>query len=208
MGDARGVPRAGVLDEVAVYLSRDEVRRRLVHVGGAIFPLAYLAGVLSWPQLRVVYVAGILLTVVLEFARLVVGLDWWIFRELTREYERSNPAGYALYVVGSTVTVLFFGPQIAVPALLTLAIVDPVSGLLADNEFGEPKRPAVLALTFVLSGLVAVAFVPLPAAVLAAAVTTVADGATPVVRGHAIDDNLTIPIGAAVAMWVGLQLPV
>ena len=207
MTDA-GDARASAVDAVAAYLARDEVRRRLVHVGGAVVPLAYLAGLLTWPQLRLVYGAGVVLTAAIEFARLVVGLDWWVFRQLTREYERSNPAGYALYVVGSTVAVLLFEPRIAVPAVLVLAVVDPVSGLLADNEFGEPKRPAVLAVAFALSGLIAVPFVPLPAALLAAAVTTLADGLTPVVRGHALDDNLTIPIGASVAMWVGLMLPV
>lgn len=189
-------------------LGRDEVRRRLVHVSGVVFPLLYLGGLLTWPELRIVYLAGLALGAALEFGRLVVGLDWWLFRQLTREYERSNLAGYFLYTLGSTVAVLVFEPRVALPAVLMLCLVDPASGLLATNEFPDPKRPAVLAVTFLLAGLIALLFVPLPAAILGAATTTVADGLTPVVRGHAIDDNLTIPIGAAVAMWVGLRLPV
>ena len=207
MVDAGGTWRTGTAAGLLARLNRSEVERRLVHVAGAAFPLAYLAGVVTWHQLRVVYVLGLGLAAVLEFLRLVVGVEWWLFTELTREYERENVAGYALYTIGSTVTVLVFRPEIAVPAVFLLTLVDPVSGLLARNEFREPKRPGVLAATFTLSTLVAAAFVPLPAALLAAAVTTVADGLTPVVRGHAIDDNLTIPIGAAVAMWVGLQIP-
>lgn len=203
-GSVRGP--SGVASKLRSYLGRDEVRRRFVHVGGSVFPLAYLVDVVTWPQLRRVFLAGLVLTLALEFFRLVVGFDWWLFRELTRSYERSNLAGYALYVIGATVAVLAFEPRIAVPAVLILSIVDPVSGLLADNEFREPKRPSVLAVAFALSGLIALPFVPLPAAVLAAAVTTVADGMTPVIRGHAIDDNLTIPIGASVAMWLGLWL--
>lgn len=187
-------------------LARDEVQRRLVHLGGAVFPLAYLVGAVTWPQLRVLYAAGLIAALVLEGLRLVIGLEWWVFDRLTREYERSNLAGYALYVIGSTVVVLALEPRVAVPAVLILAVVDPVSGLLADNEFREPKRPLVLAVTFALSGLIAASFVPLPAALLAAGVTTVADGLTPVVRGHVIDDNLTIPIGAGLAMWVALRL--
>lgn len=208
MADAGTDGRSGPPDGLVASLDRDEVRRRLLHVSGTASVFAFLAGLLTWPQVRVVYVLGLLLTAALEFARLVLGLDWQLFRELTREYERSNLAGYALYVVGSTAVVLYFGPTIAVPAVLILGLVDPVSGLLARNEFREPKRPAVLAITFVLSGLIAAAFVPPVPAVLAAAVTTVADGVTPVVRGHVIDDNLTIPIGAAVAMSVGLWLAV
>lgn len=189
-------------------LSLAEVRRRLVHVSGALVPAAYVAGLIDWGTLQYVVLAGLVGAGVLEFLRLVVGLDWWLFRELTREYERSNLAGYFLFAFGVTVAVFAFDPPVAVPAVLMLSIVDPVSGLLADNEFREPKRPAVLAVAFALSGLIAIFFVPLHAALLGGAATTLLDGMTPVIRGHAIDDNLTIPIGAAAAMWVGLQLPI
>ena len=207
MADGIDEGATGLLVGIQSYLARPEVRRRFVHVGGAVFPLAYLAGVVTWPQLQLIYVAGLLFALVLEFVRLVLGVEWWLFDQLARDYERSNVAGYALYVIGSTVAVLVFAPRVAVPAVLMLAIVDPVSGLLADNEFREPKRPLVLAVAFALSGLIAIPFVPLPAALLGAAATTLADGMTPVVRGHAIDDNLTIPMGAGAAMWVGLLQP-
>jgi len=205
--DATDGSASGLVADLESFLARPEVRRRLVHVGGAVLPLAYVVDVVTWSQIRLIYVAGLVVAVVLEFVRLVLGVEWWLFDELARDYERANVAGYALYVVGSTVAVLVFEPRIAVPALLMLAVVDPVSGLLADNEFREPKRPTVLAVAFALSGLIASPFVPLPSALLGAAATTLADGMTPVVRGHAIDDNLTILIGAAVAMWVGLQIP-
>ena len=208
MADGIDGDAPGLVADLESFLARPEVRRRFVHVGGAAFPLAYLAGVVTWPQLQLIYVAGLLVALVLEFVRLVLGVEWWLFDQLAREYERSNVAGYALYVIGSTVAVLVFEPRVAVPAVLMLAVVDPVSGLLADNEFREPKRPTVLAVAFALSGLIAAPFVPLPSALLGAAATTAADGMTPVIRGHAIDDNLTIPIGAGAAMWVGLQLPV
>ena len=185
-----------------------ELGRRLVHVGGGFPVYLYLVGWLHWPQLRAIYLLGIGAAVVLEAVRLFVGVDWWIYRELTREYEQDNPAGYALYVVGSAVVALTFAPRIAVPAVLMLAIVDPVSGLLTGNGHGRVKPPRVIAVTFTLAGLIGLVFVPLHAAVAGAALATVADGATPVVRGHVVDDNLGIPIGAAVAMWVALQLPV
>ena len=207
MADGIDEGASGIVADVESYLARPEVRRRFVHVGGAVFPLAYVVGVVTWSQLRLIYVAGLLLALVLEFVRLVLGVEWWLFDQLARDYERSNVAGYALYVIGSTAAVLVFDPRVAVPAVLMLAVVDPVSGLLADNEFREPKRPLVLAVAFALSGLLAIPFVSLPSALLGAAATTVADGMTPVVRGHAIDDNLTIPVGAGAAMWVGLQLP-
>ena len=188
-------------------MAAEELGRRLVHASGAAFPALYLADLATWPQLRQVYLAGTALAVVLEVLRLVVGVDWWVYRELTREYEADNPAGYALYVVGSAAVVLAFEPRVAVPAVLALAIVDPVSGVLSAPERRPVKRPLVLAVTFALAGAIAAAFVPLPAALAAAAATTVADGATPVVAGYVVDDNLGIPVGSAVAMWAVLQVP-
>lgn len=185
-----------------------ELGRRLVHVGGGFPVYLYLLGWLHWPQVRAIYLLGIGAAVVLEVVRLFVGVDWWIYRELTREYEQENPAGYALYVVGAAVVALAFDPRIAVPAVLLLAIVDPISGFLSDSERSGVKRPHVLAVTFALAGAIALWFVPLSAAIAGAALATIADGATPVVRGYVVDDNLGIPVGAAVAMWVTLHLPV
>lgn len=187
-------------------MATGELWRRVFHVAGGTPIGLYLIEWVSWPQIRLLYLGGIVLTMVLEAGRLLVGLDWWVFRELTREYEAGNPAGYALYVVGAAVAVLAFEPRIAVPAVLMLALVDPLSGLLGQNEFGEPKRPTVLAITFGSAALIAIPFVPLPAAVLAGFVVMVADGLTPVIAGYVIDDNVTIPVGAAVAIWLAVQL--
>ena len=183
-----------------------EVKRRFVHLGGAVFPGLYLLDALTWGQLEAIYLAGSALAVGLEVLRLGVGLDWGVFRQLTREYEASNPAGYALYVVSSTAVIVAFEPAIAVPAVLMLAIADPVSGLLADNESGEPKRPLVIAVTFAVAGAIAVPFVPPVPAALGALAATLADGYTPVVAGYVVDDNLTIPVAASLAMWAGLAL--
>lgn len=185
-------------------MAESELGRRLLHVSGG-FPVAlYFIGVLDWPGVRLVYLAGVVLAVGLEAARLFGGVDWQLFERLTREYEQTNPAGYALYVVGAAVAVLAFAPRVAVPAVLMLAVVDPVSGLLATPERRPVKRPFVLAVTFALAAIIAVPFVPLPAAVAGAAAATLADGATPVISGYVIDDNVGIPVGAALAMWAVL----
>jgi len=193
-------------------MAADEIRRRLVHVGGAVVPLAYLidlhllatVDLVTWPRLRVLYLAGSVLAVVLEFFRLVVGVEWWVYRQLTREYEQENPAGYALYTVGSAIAALAFEPRVAIPALLALAVVDPMSGLLSRRSYRRIKRPTVLVVTFLLSGIFAAAFVPLPAAALGALAVTVADGVKPTVGDVVLDDNFTIPVGASLAIWLGV----
>ncbi|WP_436925332.1 dolichol kinase [Halosimplex amylolyticum] len=184
----------------------DEIARRLVHASGTAVPLSYLLVTeITWRHIQVLLVAGLMVAFVLEVIRLVVGLDWRIYEKLTREYEQDNLAGYFLAVFGMTVVALVFEPAIAVPALLMLTIADPVSGLLGSGELRTAKDVSVLLVTFAVATLLAVPFVPPTAAVLGGAAATVADGIKPVVRGYVIDDNLTIPVAGAVAMFLAVQ---
>ena len=182
-----------------------EVKRRLVHVSGTGLPALYLLGLLKWQQLRWLLLVGSCVALVLEILRLFVGLDWQIYDELTRSYEQDNLAGYALYFFGMTATAWVFEPRIAIPAMLMLTIADPISGLIGSGELGI-KAAHTLLVTFAVCLLIAsVLGLPFPAAVLGAIAATLADGVKPVIAGYVIDDNLTIPLGAAVAMFVALR---
>jgi dolichol kinase len=189
----------------------DEIRRRLVHVAGAGIPFAYLADaavlsgeILTWERVRILYLLASVVAIGLEFFRLVVGLEWWVYRRLTREYEQTNLAGYALFMIGSAVAALAFEPRVAVPALLALSLVDPLSGLLSRRSHRRVKRPFVLAVTFLASLALGAAFVPLPAAAFGGIAVTVADGVKPSIGGVVLDDNFTIPVATSVAIRVGI----
>lgn len=184
---------------------RSEVKRRLVHVSGTAIPVAYVVDAVTWRQLRWLLAAGLVAALALEAVRLFVGLNWRIFDELTREYEQEHLAGYALYAFGMTTVALLFEPRVGVPAMLMLTIADPISGLLSASELRAAKRSHILLVTFAVSVFIASLFVPPVAALLGAVVATLADGVKPVVSGYVIDDNLTIPIGAALVMWLALR---
>jgi len=199
------VPLVTLPDELA---QRGELKRRLVHASGTGLPLLYVFGFVTWRQFGVVMLTCSAVAAVLEFVRLVIGLDWAIYDELTRPYEQENVAGYGLYMFSITAVVLLFAPHVAVPATLMLTIGDPISGLLSrTREAGEPKRPRTLAAMFAVCLAVSVPFL-IPAAgvavgaaasVAAALAATVADGFTPVIAGYVIDDNASIPVAAAAA---------
>lgn len=182
----------------------NEVVRGLVHASGAVIPGLWLADLLSWGQIRYLYLGGLILAILLEFVRLVIGVEWIVYEKLTREYEQDNPAGYALYVFSASLTGLLFPPTIAVPAILMLALADPIAGQLSSNELRTVKEGRVLATMFAVSAALAAPFVSLPAAILGGLAAMLADGVKPVVRGVVIDDNLSIPILAAVAMYAGV----
>ncbi len=188
-------------------LGRDEVVRRLVHASGTALPALYLLGLATWLQVTVLFAVGAVVALVLEAVRLIVGLDWRIYDRLTREYEQDNLAGYALYFLSSAPVAAVFEPRVAVPAILMLTIADPVSGLLGSASADSVKDGWVLLAVFGVATGLAAPFVPPAAAVLGGFAATVADGVKPVVFGYVLDDNLTIPPAAAVAMTVGLQFP-
>lgn len=184
----------------------NEPGRRLVHSSGSLVPLVYVFELITWRQAQAIVLSAMALATVLEGLRLSGYLDWWVYRKFTREYEKHWPAGYALALLGASVTVLVFDPFVAVPALLMLTIGDPVSGILGGNTL-EVKEGYVLLATFgVCLGIAGLLGIPTGPAVLGAGAATVADGTTPTLRGYVIDDNLTIPIVAASAMSISLAL--
>ena len=191
-----------------------EYGRRAIHASGVGMPVIYLLDMVTWTELRyfMLVVTGIVFT--LEFLRLVVGLSHRLYDEITRPYEQEAIAGYALYMLSMTVVAVLFGPAVTIPAMLMLILGDPISGVLGDNAADEHKRPAVVAATFGVCSLLAVPFtvagstlgVGVAAAGVGATFGAVADGIKPVVRGVAVDDNLTIPpvaaAGIAVTFWL------
>jgi dolichol kinase len=197
-----------VTETVSSVLLTNERGRRLFHVSGSAVPALYLAGLATWTQIRICYAVGLTVGIVLEMLRLYGGLEWTLFDRLTREYEQDALAGYLLYVLSSATVAILFEPGIAIPSILMLTLGDPISGLVGSGEFRRVKRPPALATMFLVCTLISLPFVPdAPlAAVLAAGVATIADGVKPVVSGYVIDDNLTIPPLAAVALLAGLEL--
>ena len=190
----------------------DEVSRRLVHVTGAAVPLAHLLrpDLITWRVVQGFLAVALVVVCILEAVRLTTGLDWVVYDRLTREYEQDNPAGYALYIVG--IAIVAFAVElpsmtetIAVPAMLMLAVGDPISGLLGSSDASNIKQAWVLLVMFGVCTLLAAPFVPPAAAVLGGVAATFADGVKPRIAGYVVDDNFSIPVLGALAMWVGVQ---
>ncbi len=185
-----------------------EYSRRAVHATGVGMPLIYLFGLVSWGQLRLFMIAVTIIVFGLEFFRLVVGVPHWIYDELTRAYEAETVAGYALYMTSMTAVALVFAPAVALPGILMLALADPVSGMLGENGPHEHKRLGVVGVMFAVCVALAAPFTVPWAGVVVGAVAAaaggvlaaVADGIKPIIRGVAVDDNLTIPPAAALGI--------
>jgi len=184
----------------------EELKRRLVHASGTLVPLIAIVDPSQWGLVQGLFVAGAVVAVVLEIVRLYVGLDWVVYDRLTREYEQDNLAGYALALISVAVVAVAFDQSVAIPAILMLTIGDPISGLLGSGELRTAKQAYVLLTMFGVCLLIAAGLgVPTVPAVLGALAATAADGLKPAVAGYVIDDNLTIPLAAAVAIAAGIR---
>ena len=190
----------------------DELKRRLVHASGSGLVALYLLANslelgLTWERFRLLMVVLALGAIGLEFLRLRVGLDWRLYDKLTRDYEQDQFAGYGYYMVSMTIVVLLFPPRIALPAMLMLALGDPISGAVSDDSLRRVKGPKVLVTMFVASAIIAAPFLSesLLAVVAAAIGATLADGVTVTIREFVVDDNLTIPIYAAGLAYLALE---
>jgi len=190
----------------------DELKRRLVHASGSgLVALYLLAGYfelgLTWERFQLLMTVLAVGAIGLEFLRLRVGLEWWIYEKLTREYEQEQFAGYGYYMLSMTIVVVLFEPSIALPAMLMLAIGDPISGAVSDDSLRRVKSPNVLVTMFIVSALLATPFLfASPLAIGAAALgATIADGVTVRIGEFIVDDNLTIPIYAGVLAWVAIE---
>jgi len=190
----------------------DELKRRLVHASGSgLVALYLLAGYfelgLTWERFQLLMTVLAVGAIGLEFLRLRVGLEWWIYEKLTREYEQEQFAGYGYYMLSMTIVVVLFEPSIALPAMLMLAIGDPISGAVSDDSLRRVKSPNVLVTMFIVSALLATPFLfAYPLAIGAAALgATIADGVTVRIGEFIVDDNLTIPIYAGVLAWIAIE---
>jgi dolichol kinase len=198
----------------SAWRERVEFERRLVHAGGTLYPVPYLLGWITWAETRVFLVAALVVVLGLEFLRLVVGLNHALYEKLTREYESDALAGYALYQVSMTGAVLVLDPTLAIPAMWMLSVGDPISGALGDNDATEAKRPVALAAMFLVCFGLALPFtvrafgteVGVAVALAGAVPAAAADGLPPIIRGVAVDDNLTIPPAAAGGMLLALAV--
>jgi dolichol kinase len=201
-------------------VSGNEIKRRLVHASGTVLPLLYVINILSWSVFEIIMIIGAATAALLETVRLFIGLEWRIYDELTRSYEQTNIAGYALYAFSSTTVIIVFTPVIAVPAMMMLTLGDPISGLLGTTRAaGESKRPRTLIVMFTVCFVIGLVFLfPIAgttgviSAGVAAIGATVADGIKPVVGGYVIDDNFSIPLiaatGSSIILFVGGHQPI
>ena len=179
-------------------MTGQSIWRNLFHFLGVVIPLAYLL-VGRGAALGLTIFLFCVLTVV-EFLRITGRLKVGMAGKYLKEKERKKPTGSIFYLVAALVTILLFRKEVAVCALLVLAISDPLSSLVGRRLGRHPLfgKSVEGTLAFLGSSLIILMlFSVSPSSALAVAfVATVTELFTP----RFLDDNLTIPIVTGLAL--------
>jgi len=179
---------------------RNEVYRKMIHFGSAVFPISYYY---SLSREQMLWLLGGLSALFLigELLRMNVGsfkrFFRLIFSAVVRDSEDHTITGATTVFIAGFLTVLIFERPVAIFAMLILSLADATAALIG-RKWGNHslfEKTVEGTMTFLIVAL-ALAFLlpdlPRAGAVAAAGIATVAE-----VLPSPIDDNLIVPLSAA-----------
>lgn len=178
--------------------------RRLWHFSGAIFPLTLWL----FPQTRSLLLVGIgILFLAVLFGEIVrfayPPLNDWLVERLKgalKEDERNKPTGTFYFLLSTWTCIFFFSSPVAAAAVLDLTFGDQAASWVGKKwgrrKWGTKEKSWVGSLAcFLVCGLINLIILPWWAALGGALGATLVEALFPWK-----DDNLTVPLGAALVM--------
>ena len=179
---------------------RNEVYRKMIHFGSAVFPISYYY---SLSREQMLWLLGGLSTLFLFGELLRMNVEPFkrffklIFSAVVRESEDHTITGATTVFIAGFLTVLIFERPVAIFAMLILSLADATAALIG-RKWGNHslfEKSVEGTMTFLIVAL-ALAFLlpdlPRSGAVAAAGIATIAE-----VLPSPIDDNLIVPLSAA-----------
>ncbi|MCH8004421.1 MAG: hypothetical protein IH934_07380 [Nanoarchaeota archaeon] len=185
-----------------------EIKRKFLHLFLGIILVALLMfGFVG--KIHVFFM--IIITVIISFLskKHKIPVVYWFLKNFEREENlKKFPAkGFIFYLIGAFLVLLFFPLDIAMPAILVLAFADSI-GHLFGIKFGKIPHPFVSTkflegwiAGFIAGFIGAFIFVPWPQALAASFFAMLVEGIEIKIGADEIDDNLIIPLVAAIAIW-------
>jgi dolichol kinase len=192
-------------------------KRKLFRMVGLLFPLLYLASglFLAAPTDRIPVLALLTLfigtMVYLEVWRFRnPQVNRWVFKHLkgfTKDKERDRLSSTTLFLISAALTILIFPRGVAVAALLFLTVGDPLAEIVGVR-WGRVRLLRGKTLEGALAGTAGCLIIGAPLLLVQGlgmsleviAIGAVAAAVTELLPAP-VDDNFTIPIGSALAMW-------
>lgn len=190
---------------------RVNIPRKMWHASSGMFMISVL--IWNYPSkrmaLEILFAAAVLLLII-DIVRFSSheGRSFFksFFGQLAGAKEEEGPNASFFYAISLLVAVLLYSPRIAMGSITSLAIGDPVAAIIGTmfgkrRIFGKSLEGA-LANALVSFGLIVI-FVRSPFVAAVGAVTGALVEMIPIPK---VDDNLSVPIAAGLAMTIAQSL--
>lgn len=185
-----------------------ELKRKILHLlFGVLIVILLMFGIIDKPHLFILLI--ILLSIsFLSKKYKIPGIDWFM-RHFERDaYIKKFPGkGIIFYLIGVLLVLYFFPLDIAMASILVLAFADSI-GHLFGIKYGKRRHPYISTkfiegwiAGFIAGFIAASVIVPWPQALAASFFAMLVEGIEIKVGADDIDDNLIIPLVAAIAIW-------
>ena len=185
-----------------------EVNRKLLHMFlGVVLVALLMFGIIGKEHLFGLLI--IMLAISILSRKYDIPIVRWLLRNFEREdYVKKFPGrGFIFYIIGSLLVLAFFPMDIAMPSILVLAFADSI-GHLFGIRYGKRKHPYVKTkfvegwIAGLIAGFIAAfVFVPWHEALAASFFAMLVEGIEVKIGAEEVDDNLIIPLVAAIAIW-------
>ena len=194
-----------------MQLTKNKIRRSILHflIGTAVIFLALYFKNAIW-LLFFIFLIGILLSIISFYVRIPVICFILDTCELERDAKKFPGKAFLFFLAGSLLVIKFFPQNIALASIAILTFADPVSHF-ASNISKKIYKGKLLNINkniygtifgMIVAFLSAIFFIPVKYAIPAAIVSMLSESLFIQIKEDSIDDNLTIPLVAAVAISI------
>ncbi|MBS3748728.1 MAG: hypothetical protein KGY65_06275 [Candidatus Thermoplasmatota archaeon] len=187
--------------KLAFTFKNKSVQRRGLHIAGGIFIGYYfLPPFLPYDIPRTIILYAIIpLVISIELYR-------WNVREhrlrhLLRDYEKSRPASFSYFAVGSIILLLYFPQYISIPCILSAAICDPIIGITKQKNkqfIGYLTGFLLSSILFILAWNSTTPSIGLTAAMIGASTSMISEYKS----SFYIDDDFLMQILPAIVLFI------
>lgn len=190
-------------------LTKQEIGRQVIHIltGLSLAALFYF-DILSPTAVFLAIIIGVLASILSKRMK-VPGFDFFLKHFEREEMKKTFPGkGMIYFFVGVLLAMKLFEKDIALAAIMILALGDSVSHLIGGrygqlkNIFnGKSKKLLEGTLAGTVAGALGAAlFVPVPEAILGSAAAMIAEVIEIDLNKNTLDDNLVVPLAAGTVM--------
>jgi len=191
-------------------IEKSEIKRKLVHIlFGVVVVIMLKFGLIGWLHIFFLTIIGIVISFLCKKYNIPFVNYCLNVLERNENLRKFPGKGVVFYFVGIFLILLFFpnNLDIVMAAILILAFGD-TAGYIFGVEFGRIKHPFTdkKFLEGMVAGIIAgflgaIIFVPWHEAIIASFFAMVAEGIEIKIGLEEVDDNIVMPLVAAVSIW-------